>query len=265
MGILRSIRQGTAAKAGWVVLVAVGIAVTIALAYHARLFPWQERMDAPILSAIAKASALTMYSQRVETRLTLPDRSLSISGIYHVDRSHSAFEALSTTTLGGAGPGLVFTLHNISLGDQVYVKVETPSPLLAKSIPASPQWRHFSARGIPPQFTGIAIAGPILDNLLIFSENGAYLSFEHKVGAEAFGDTQLARYTFRLSDKIPTDAQGTLAAILDHIGTGTVEVWVDESAEEVRGLSFRAVGYSSTTTLSHLEESPGIAPPAGVR
>jgi hypothetical protein len=251
---------------GWGVLLAIGLVMASLLAYHARLFPWQERMDQDIQAAITRAGSVTAYSQSVQTALQYPGRTLVIEGTYRVDRTSQRYETVSTTTLkrDDRAADQSFTLQDVSIGRDVYVKIDTDSPALAKTIPASPQWRHFDALGIPPQFEGIATAGPILDNLRIFSEKGAYLDFQHKVGPETIGELSLVRYTFRLSSRRPADPDDSLVSIMDEIADGTVEVWIDPD-HMVRMLSFRSPGYSSTTTLSAIDIPQDIGPPAGVR
>jgi hypothetical protein len=210
-------------------------------------------------------------------RLTTPVRAFALhpseetlvtAGFDHALRFYdlrSASETpIATLTPDDRAADQSFTLQDVSIGRDVYVKIDTDSPALAKTIPASPQWRHFDALGIPPQFEGIATAGPILDNLRIFSEKGAYLDFQHKVGPETIGELSLVRYTFRLSSRRPADPDDSLVSIMDEIADGTVEVWIDPD-HMVRMLSFRSPGYSSTTTLSAIDIPQDIGPPAGVR
>ncbi len=207
------------------------------------------------------------YSQKVETTVFLSDRKLHVEGMYSLNGPDSSFSSDATTTLsffeGKQLKTSVFTLHNISIGNDVYVKVHTNDPQLQTTIPHSPSWRHFERTHIPPEFTNIAVSGPVLDNLLLLKEGGAYLSLIESHGTSEWNDAAYARYTFELSKEASVNLGGTLGSLMQRIGdTGTIDIWIDEAEARVKYMVFNGENYHSTTTISAINTPPIIVPPA---
>lgn len=223
-------------------------------------------LDGLLATSLATYGDISSYEQQVETAALFPDRNLYIEGIYRVDRDRMRFETISTTTLSfpGGPSDINFSLQNRALGRQVYVHVHTSSPVLKGTIPSHEEWRHFSADAIPEAYRGIAVPGPILDNLLVLSEKGAYLSLREQPTRIVEGGKTLVRYVFARSSKEPSP--GTLQALLARVGNdGTVILWLDEATRQPIRLSFVGANYHSTTTLSRLGEMIPIEPPPLVR
>lgn len=223
-------------------------------------------LDGLLAESLARFGDTSSYEQQVETIARFPDRSLRIEGIYRIDRGRMRFETISTTTLSfpGGPSGITFSLQNRALGRQVYVHVHTASPVLKGTIPSHQEWQHFSADAIPETYRGIAVPGPILDNLLVLSEKGAYLSSRGRPVRVSDGERMLVRYVFARSSKEP--GPGTLQALLARIGnSGTITLWLDESTRQPVRLAFVGTDYHSTTTLSRLGETMPIEPPSLVR
>lgn len=218
-------------------------------------------LDELLAESLALYGDISSYEHAVETLALFPDRSLSIEGIYRVDRDRMRFEAVSTTTLAfpGGPSDISFSLQNRALGRQVYVHVYTSSPVLKGSIPSHEEWQHFSADAIPESYRGIAVPGPILDNLLVLSEKGAYLSLHERPTRITEDGRALVRYVFNRSSREP--GPGTLQALLGRVGNGSVTLWIDESTHKPVRLVFAGHDYRSTTTLSHLGETLPIEPP----
>ncbi len=193
------------------------------------------------------------YEMLVETETQVSDRTINIAGLYRLDFEQRRFGSYATTTL--IAPELPpkertnsFTLENVAVGTDVYVKIETESALLRKTIPHSPEWRHFTDTTIPRQFTNIAVSGPVLDSLALLGGNGSYLSLMQKPTEIRIGSSTYHVYTFRLSKKARSVVGGTLQSLMGRIATGTVDVLVDD-ARSVRGLVVHGDNYVSTTTI----------------
>ncbi len=215
----------------------------------------QSGLDAPIRHAFAKVPSVTSYTQYVETRTKIGDRTLQIVGTYDVDHAQQRFGSYSTTTLfiGADTIGHSFTHWDVSIGNDVYIKVDSRDPVLQASIQRTPQWKHFTDTTIPGNYTSIAIAGPIQDNLTLLAQNGAYLSLLKNHGLERWGNEPLLRYTFTLSKSAFGISDGPLNALVGRIGkNGTVDVWIDPHSFDVRYLLFTSDPYFSTTTISHI-------------
>jgi len=151
---------------------------------------------------------------------------------------------------------------NISLNDDVYFKIETTSEFLRNTIPHSPEWQHYKRDRVPPQLTDIAIWGPIIDTLLLFRNEGAYIQLLDIHGESRWAEDILARYTFQRSDEDTDHIGGTLATLLQRIGGGTVDIWIDPSTKTVRHIVITSDNYVSTTTLSNINTVSGIVSPA---
>lgn len=245
-------------------MVIAGVCVVVsgaALAFWL-FFPREEVPDALLRNTFANAPVIHAYTQHVATETDIAERTLRVEGVYHINRTSSSFSSSATTTLtipDGSEPQ-VFNLANVSVGEDVYVKVETADESLRSRIPHSPEWRHFNRLQIPDAFKDIAIAGPILDNMLLFSENGVFLRLVDNRGREDWGSESLARYSFTLKNT-PESVGGTLRTLFDRIGDGTVDIWVDPDRAEVRHMVVASDAYYSTTTFSNVNHTPDIAAP----
>lgn len=232
------------------------IVILLSLATSA-YFLWQNKAqwDDTITAAVLTANRVTEHIEQVDTEADFPDRRIKVSGSYLIDAPEGRFAAYSTTTL--LIPDMepqTFSLQNIALPNEVFTRITTESPGLKGTIPEGPDWRRFPTNAIPPQFANISIAGPILNNLRIFENEGAYLELMASDGLQQREDELLLHYVFKLSDKALADnADGTLGALIDRIGEeGRIDVWVDEASSTVRYLQFSNPTYRSTTTLRYL-------------
>ncbi len=220
-------------------------------------------LDSPIQKSLAQIQTITSYTQDIQTETKIDTKSLVIKGLYINDYKNNTYLSYSTTTLvvaGDATPHL-FTHQNISQGDTIYLRVQTQDLLLKNSIQSTSEWQKFKNTSIPQKFAGIAIAGPIQDNLSLLSQNGAYLILHKKYGRVRFKDETLLRYTFSLSKKTATIPEGPLRAVVGRIGSGTIDVWIDPQNFQVRHLLFTNTPYISTTTISNINTPPLIGIP----
>lgn len=213
-----------------------------------------ELEDALLQKTFAGIASIATYTQSVETEINLSDRNLVVRGEYYLNGPENRFQSIATTTLrvpqGRKIEEHSFTLQNISIGDDIYSKIETESPLLQETIPHSANWRHFTKGHIPDEFADIAVSGPILDNLLLFSQGGAFLVPRESYGEEMLGAERLARYSFTLSESVRRIG-GTLGTLVGRIGeSGRVDVWIDPSSATLRQAVFTGENYHSTTTFS---------------
>jgi hypothetical protein len=223
----------------------------------------KEIPDELLRRALANIPTIQAYTQHVTTETDIAGRVLHVAGIYHIDRAHNRFSSSATTTLtipDGSEPQ-IFNLANVSIGEDVYVKVETADESLRSRIPHSPEWKHFNRIQIPDALKDIAIAGPILDNLLLFSEGGMYLDLVDNRGKEDFQGENLARYSFTLGGT-PKDIGGTLQTLMGRIENGSVDIWVDPDSAQIRHMVIARAEYHSTTTFENINHIPDIAAPA---
>lgn len=235
----------------FVIIIVVFGATSIGIWYF--LQPQRVLEDSLLLRVFERINTITSYTQSVETEITLSDRTLIVRGEYYLNGPENSFESIATTTLripvGAKDEEHSFTLRNISIGDQVYSRIETQSPVLRETIPHSPEWRHFTKGQIPEAFADIAVSGPILDNLLLFSQSGVYLRLLESHGEEALGDERFARYSFVLSESIPR-LGGTLGTLVGRIGdSGRVDIWIDPASATLKQAVFTGENYHSTTTF----------------
>ena len=246
-----------------ILLILGGFALCALLAKLYLTHPTPFTQDPLLRSAMTRIKAINSYRQTVDTDIQFPTRKLRIIGTYDVDNAQQRYASLSTTTLfsGARSKGADFTLANISIGPDIYTRIETNSPELKRTIPATTTWQHFTKGSIPLLYTGIAIAGPVLDNLRIFEHDGAYLTLTSAPSAAYWGTEYLTRYSFAPAHVAPAASDGTLAALLSRISaTGTIDVWID-SQKTVRYLVFQNENYHSTTTLSDYNTAFPIVSP----
>ncbi len=236
------------------------------------LFLWtalspQDPVDDTLLRrAYEQVSLIHAYTQSVQTEVQLADRLLQVDGMYFHNGAESRFASVATTTLiipnGRKSEKHSFTLRNISIYNDVYTKIDTQSEILRSTIPSTPTWQHFNKDSIPDTFVNISVSGPVLDNLLLFNEKGAFLELVESHGVVKWGDASFEKYTLKLSDKAPLKVGGTLGTLLGRIGTsGRIEVWIDAETAQIHHMVFKGDNYVSTTTISAINTPPLIEAP----
>lgn len=223
-------------------------------------------LDPLIRDALIKVSYVSFYSQEVSTRTHIADRTLEIEGIYIVDAEGKRFASFSTTTLhikGDTKPH-IFSHQDLAMDGYVYLKVATEDPLLKSSIQTTGTWRTFKNDAIPTDLSNVAVAGPIQDNLQIFSKKGVYLTAGKKIGIETQHNTSLLHYRFSLSDKAFVTKEGPVKTMADRLGKdGTVDVWVSTALRIIDHFVFTNALYVSTTTVSNINTPTLILQPPG--
>ncbi len=220
--------------------------------------------DEPLRSALKALQRPDSYEMSVETRTVLSGRTIVVSGLYRLDKSAKRFGSYATTTLTipdemPARREHIFTLDNVSIGEDIYLRIDTQSPLLKMSIPYSSAWRHFNAREIPTQFTDIAVSGPVLDDLALLSSNGRYLSPSGEPRDVSYEGTDYDVYAFTLSERSADITGGTLESLVHRIGGGNILLWIADS--QIRMLTFEGENYLSTTSIRSVNTALNISPP----
>lgn len=237
-------------------LMAAGI-----LGYAAMRRETRPRFDPPLETAIQAVQSLDSYAALVDTKTALSDRTIEVRGLYLLDYRAQAYASYATTTLSGV-PGIdekpSFSLANVAVGDDVYVKIDTASPVLKGQIPHSRQWRHFKKDAIPEPFREIAVAGPVLDNLALFREKGAYIEVQSSTST-TLRDEPVFMYSVVLSPKARSVRGGTLETLIRRIGAGTVEIYVSSST--LARTVVHGDNYVSTTTFLSFNSPLGIEAP----
>lgn len=245
----------------WLLLIA-GAGVFLFLSFWQYLRPPAalELRDPLLSNALMKVKEMPSYAQEVRTEAIFPGRRLKIEGVYLVDRGQNRYSSVATTTVftPKGGKESSFTLSNISIDNEVYTRIASDDPTIQASFGDSSMWNHFSSTAIPSRFAGVAIPGPVLDNLRILEDNGGYLSLIASSTREK--KTGFTRYLFELAPAHRGAPAGTLQALMGHIADGTIEMWVDDDAT-VRMLAFSGPDYRSTTTVRSLGEDQHIGPP----
>lgn len=201
------------------------------------------------------------YTMKAETEVLFPEKTLSINGLYAIDSTKHTYSSTATTSLITRNRGIQrFSLQNIVVNEDVYVRIDATDSSLQKTLPSYGKWLHFKTGSIPPSFANIAVPGPVLDNLLLLSEDGKYLSLVEKMGADLFNGTSTVRVRFRLSGAKPKGSGGPLHALLTRIGDdGVIDIWAHENGA-VEGMHFSNKNYRSTTTIISLLP-PTFTPP----
>ena len=249
-------------------LAAFALVVLISGAYLLYERGFAPSFDKRLQAALVGVQAPHTYVMLDETHTRVSDRSIDIYGLYSLDFDGNSYSTVSTTTLvlpDGNPPKNVhvFTLQHRAIGDDIYVKIETKSPLLMKTIPHSPEWKHFKNAAIPERFVDIAVPGPILDNLSLLGKNGAYLSLRGKPTDITAASTTYHVYSFTLSKKTAEVTTGPLKSLIDMIATGTVDIWVDDTPS-VRIMRTSGDNYTATSTIISVNTPLFITPPASV-
>ncbi len=242
------------------------VALGIGLLFSYQTLIGAPKLDSRMLSALQSVQVLSAYEMQVETKTVYSDRLIAVLGLYKLNFRDNSYASLATTTLTipENRPGHrehTFSLQNISVNNDVYVKIETDSELLKENIPHSPLWRHFTKETIPPQFNDIAVSGPVLDNLQLFSGNAKYLRLAKKPEEFLIEGSPFFRYTFELSEAASTIEGGTLKSLVARIGRGEVEVWLD-ATPEIRVITVKGDNYVSTTTILSVNKELRVDAPA---
>lgn len=241
------------------------VVVLCALALGAYLY-WTrpEAFDPALQKAFSNAANAGSYEEQVQTQDSLSGRTLNVDGTYLLDAPADRYASFSTTTLVtvGSKKPVIFSLDNISIGSDLYTRVQTESnvPL---AVPSSKTWQHFQADAIPSAYAGIAVAGPLLDNLKLFEGGGKYLTLTGEPVQEQQGGATLTHYTFKLSPAADLSSSGTLGVLMERIGEGgSIDVWIDTSDGTIRYMRFKNASYVSTTTISNVNATLSIEAPA---
>lgn len=246
----------------WFIVGGLGIFIVLPFLYGAqKAYEWYSK-DALLRAVIEEVALIQSYTQDVETRINLDDRVMEVRGMYHIDRDRRMFASFATTTLfiPGEGRPHEFSLENVAIDRDVYTRVRTESDLLSASIPHSETWLHFRSTDIPERFQNIAVPGPILDNLRLFERDGAYLTLVSKTPSDMTFQESLTKFTFHASGE-EIFSEDTLAALLERIGNGVIETWVDPETRGVRALRFTNGSYHSTTTIENINTPFAIQAP----
>lgn len=208
-----------------------------------------------------QVASVSQYRQDVETETAFSDRFLRVSGTYFNDHKNRSYASYATTTLSipEESAPLSFMLENVAVDDQVYVRVTTENESFFTTIPADGTWARFPASQIPADYTGIAIPGPVLDNLSILGRDGAYVQFEEKLADEEVAGTTTGRFRFSLKHPAPPDPS-PVKALFERIGDGYIDAWIGTDHRIYR-LVFVNPPYVSTTTISEINNPPLIEAP----
>lgn len=200
------------------------------------------------------AESVEFYTQKVDTETSVSERSIVVAGTYHIDKKGSIYGSFSTTTVRvpSISYPIEFTLENISANGKAYVRAKSDNQELNTTIPLGADWRVFRETEIPPAYKEIAITGPILDNLALFSEKGSLVRLEKALPGDTTFTYPLLRFQFSLRPEV-AKRQGPLAAIYERVGaTGKVDIWVSAEDKKIRHMVFSNPPYFSTTTILNL-------------
>ncbi len=257
--------QATKKNTLWLVAVII-VAAGIGILYARNILWGTPQLDTRMHTALLGVQALTTYEMEVETSATVSLRPLAILGRYQLDFKNDRFGSFTTTTLMVPGEdeklyAHTFTLQNISTGNDIYVKIETESPLLKKTIPHSPVWQHLNRSAIPSLFKDIAVEGPMLNTLALFANSGSYIRLVEKPFSYQVDGATFYRYRFELSELAKDVSGGTLKSLIDRIGRGTVDVWIDESPA-IRFVVVRGESYVSTSSILRINTPVDIPTPS---
>lgn len=209
--------------------------------------------DQDLVLTIANTSEIAAYTQTATTTFSQDGRKLVIVGRYYVDDRNRIYASYSTTTLeiptkeSHVGEPHTFTHENIAIEDDIYVRVTTSSEVLKSQIKHDSNWRQFKAAEIPNDFKDIAIPGPLLDTLGIFSDSGVHL--ELVAQNIAISDArELYQYTFRLRS-VPVD-KGYLTVVGSRLyPEGVINVYINQNTKQVERISMKNAGFSNDVEI----------------
>lgn len=244
----------------------IAVVVVLAAAFGGWWY-WSHRgpqLDELILAAFANADLTTAYFQEVETETNIEDRHIQVVGAYVLDDANKRYSSQATTELTlPDGTVHTFSLHTVTIGDDMYTRVESQSTALNLTVPASREWKNFKTNAIPAEYRDIATPRPPIDNLTLFRKNGEYLAIKEGRRDEDHGGEPLARYTFGLSSLAFTETTGPVSMIAERVGVhGDVDVWVQESDKQIRYIRLSNNPYSSETKIT-ISPLPAITVPVG--
>lgn len=211
-----------------------------------------EKADKLLSNALNNAEATQHYRQTVETRMTLSERVLVVAGVYENNTETGLFSSHATTTftVPDTGATMAFGLENMVQNDTVRVRI-TPIGDIRMPTPIPPfEWHSFEIGLIPRELEGIAVPGPVLDNLKIFADGGSLVELVDTTETDTQFKEQLSRYRFKRSGRT-ADSGGPLNAVLERIDSGTIDAWVDPETATIRHIVFSNPPYHSTTTIDY--------------
>lgn len=236
----------------WLILI---VAVIVLVSAFGAWWYWTHRspqLDELILEAFANAELTTAYSQEVETETNIEDRHIRVIGAYVLDDANKRYSSQATTELTlPDGTVHTFNLHTVTIGDDMYTRVESQSAALNLTVPASREWKNFKTNAIPAEYRDIATPRPPIDNLTLFRKNGEYLTIKEGRRGEDHDGEHLARYSFGLSSLAFTETTGPVSMIAERVGVhGDIDVWVRESDKQIRYIRLSNHPYSSETKIT---------------
>ncbi len=222
--------------------------------------------DELTLRAFEQARLIETYRHAVETDIDIAGRHLHIAGVYALDHKKGHFSSISTTTLTipdmpAGNREHSFTLENIAVEHDVFTRIQTSSSHFKKTIPHGKEWLHFTPGNIPEEFQNIAVHGPILDNLGLFRDGEHLLLPAGAPRADTRDGKALQQYTFTLQSGAANKVSGALAAVIEHIGAGTVNAWIDPESAQLYALAFHNATYQSKTIIIATSTAITIEPP----
>lgn len=221
------------------------------------------RFDATLKSTFANASDAKFYDERVETTLLMQGSRLQLVDLYRLDRAHNRYYSISTTTLifANSKPSIVFSVSNISLGQDLYTKVGGVSNAQL-SVPSDNIWRHFTISSIPRNYENIAVSGAILDNLKLFERAGEHLIQIATYATSTIDGKLESHYLFKLSSS-RTAVDPVIQPTMSRLGSsGKIDIWIDSATQKISTIVFHNESYFSTTTIDYADQPFSLATPS---
>ncbi len=236
----------------WAILT---ITILVLASGFAAWWYWTHRgpqLDDLIKEAFSSAELTTAYAQDVVTETNIEDRHIRVAGTYVLDDTNKRYSSNASTELTlPDGTVYSFSLQTITIGEDIYTRVESKSPALNLTVPASREWKQFKTNAIPTEYREIATPRPPIDNLTLFRKSGDYLTIKESRRDEERDREKLARYTFGLSSLAFTETTGPVSMIAERVGVhGTIDVWVSESDKHIRYIRLSNHPYSSETKVT---------------
>lgn len=237
---------------------ALGIIILITALFALWLYD-HKNLDPQLLRAIDAVNDIYAYTQIDTTEVDVSGRRLTIEGVYENDAPNHRYTSSATTSvlIPNEG-GHAFNLTNISIGDDVYTRISTESSLLRLQMPLEDRWHHFTKENIPASLHNVVVIGPIMDHILLFQDKGSLLT---PAGESETRNHDGVSYTVFPVQVATRDhaVGGTLATLLERIGSGTVRVWVSNQ-DSIDMITIENHDFRSTTTVTN-RNSPRLVPP----
>lgn len=212
---------------------------------------YTKRVESLALAELyASVDAATVYEQEVETSLRLGDRRIVVRGVYRNNLDEGLYASFATTTF--TTPDAVpytFALSNVSAGDRIFFRLERVSGEAPSTVPMGPEWHTFDASSIPPEYQGVAVSGPILDNLALFRNGGAAITLLRSYEDDMTFGEPLPRFEYSMAPRVDGESPALASIRSRLLGEGTVSVWTNTSLTGIRHIVFTAPDYTSTTTI----------------